>query len=632
MSQIFQGNSGTAYELTEKIDEGGFAFVHKARRLSDGKTVAVKLLKTDYSLNEIVKKKFWEEGKTLLALDHEHILKVHDLGSNPQGLHFLVSDLMDDNLESYIHGRKELDSSRAQQIVIALAEALDYAHSRGIIHRDVHPRNILLGLEDRVVLSDFGMAGTANFTGGKGKELISGLADEKNALSVQAGKKDTFTDLHMGVLQYIAPEIWSNHSLGRASEKSDQYSLGKIAYELFLRSGDRRFSTVCKKAMQVLPEDRYKSMKEFIVELKSIRDYLGELRNYRGRSLVSGDIVRLCETAEKACRENPENRPMFNEVLIAIEKEQLIAYQSQYQKTVAEFSAELARNFGEVPVSLLDKAVAGIKEIKTAATLLEIIESLAGSENSNRKKLIREARGFLKKINGKRDYNVLREQSRNRGIAAIALGTMVALGSVAGMTYRASEGKSAREQIEHFSAKTKSLESELEQAQKELELNKSGYEETLAGSRYHQLLQAVEDKDKLRTILNEFYEQSGGRITLSAPFPNGKHSKQEYSQMRVDSLAANLLGMMAGSYRSEKEYPGLEKRFAERLVEIYPSLPEKVSTCTRYFQIDSKSIQQSVNIGIQELEQIKESEKQKVRLYAHYILLNSDCSIEEGKK
>lgn len=201
------GSSLGSYQIVEKIGAGGMGSVYKAYQPSLGRYVAIKVLPPQTAGDPSFAERFAQEARAIGKLRHPNIVAAFDF--TQQGdIAFLVSDYIDGGtLADQLGGPLPLDYTLG--IVGPLAGALDYAHSRGIVHRDVKPQNVLLGRDGTPVLTDFGLAKIV----GPG----SGMT--------QAGSL-------MGTADYMAPELAGGAEA--AGPPADQYALGIIAYQMLV--------------------------------------------------------------------------------------------------------------------------------------------------------------------------------------------------------------------------------------------------------------------------------------------------------------------------------------------------------------------------------------------------------------
>jgi serine/threonine-protein kinase len=194
------------YEIEATLGQGGMGAVYRARDLVLDNTVAIKVMLPGGALDPQLVERFRQEARTIAGLRHPNIVTVHDLRQHG-GLHFFILD--------YIPGRS-LDAiiARSGRLPIAVvrlwltqvASALDLAHRRGIVHRDIKPGNILIDTDGNAILTDFGIA----------KLQVS-------------PKWKTATGGFLGTPHYASPEQWKGLAITAAS---DQYSLGIVAYAM----------------------------------------------------------------------------------------------------------------------------------------------------------------------------------------------------------------------------------------------------------------------------------------------------------------------------------------------------------------------------------------------------------------
>ena len=257
------------YELTEVISKGGMATVWRARDQVLARTVAVKVLHEHLAKDEAFLTRFRREAIAAAGLTHPHIVSIYDTGEMEAAdstCHYIVMEHCGGGtLGSMLKGSGPFSSERTAAVGSTICEALEYAHSRGIIHRDVKPANVLVGDDGLLKVGDFGIA-----------KAVS----EKSDL--------TTTGKIMGTVAYISPEYASDQEL---DARSDVYSLGVVLYELavgkppFLedtsvatamrhvndpppaprsrRAGIARpLETVILKALEKDPDDRFASAAE----------------------------------------------------------------------------------------------------------------------------------------------------------------------------------------------------------------------------------------------------------------------------------------------------------------------------------------------------------------------------------
>ncbi|PCJ61258.1 MAG: hypothetical protein COA79_06670 [Planctomycetota bacterium] len=257
------------YELIKILGEGGMGVVYKAKQTTIDREIAIKMIKDKYSSSESIRNKFLVEAAVTGDLDHPNIVPIHELGTDNVG-HLFFSMKMVKGTEW-----KEVISAKSRsenlEILMRVADAVAYAHSRGVIHRDLKPENIMLGDFGEVLVMDWGLAASVT----------------------SEGKADSVKDVGLGgTPPYMAPEMASGNL--ESSYRSDVYLLGAILYEIL--SGKKphmgknikeclsnaaqniiqpieekgELVKVSFKAMSTDPENRFATVKEF---QDSIREY-----------------------------------------------------------------------------------------------------------------------------------------------------------------------------------------------------------------------------------------------------------------------------------------------------------------------------------------------------------------------
>lgn len=196
---------GHSYRVEREVGEGGMATVFKAEDLKHGRQVAIKVLSPD--LADSIGRRFPHEIRLTAALQHPHILALHDSGEADGLLYYVMPYVEGETLRQRLERERQLPIEDAVGLTTELAEALDYAHARGVVHRDVKPENVLLS-GGHAQLADFGIA---------------------RALSAAGGSRLTTSGGVVGTPFYMSPEQATNDTLdGRA----DQYSLACMVYEM----------------------------------------------------------------------------------------------------------------------------------------------------------------------------------------------------------------------------------------------------------------------------------------------------------------------------------------------------------------------------------------------------------------
>lgn len=272
------------YLLLEELSRGGMGVVFKARQRSLDRIVAVKLILSGHFASPEAIQRFRMEASAAAALRHPNIVAIHEVGVH-QSEHFLAMDFIDGpNLAEWAaqNGPRGGEPRRCAQIVKVVAEAMHYAHERGILHRDLKPSNILLDSSFQPHVTDFGIAKRMSIQDTE-------IKDQTPPLSL------TMTGQVIGSPNYMPPEqaVGIRHQIGR---HSDVYSLGALLYHILVGrapfSGDTigeilkkvaesepaplrvlrpdiplDLETICLKCLAKDPRERYPTAEELALEL-----------------------------------------------------------------------------------------------------------------------------------------------------------------------------------------------------------------------------------------------------------------------------------------------------------------------------------------------------------------------------
>ena len=193
------------YEIQELIGVGGMAIVYRAYDIVDNKTVAIKILKDEFLGNKEFIRRFKNESKAISVLSHPNIVKVYDVSFGTK-IQYIVMEYIDGiTLKEFISQKKSVDWKDAIYFVIQILSALNHAHSKGVIHRDIKPQNIMLLEDGTIKVTDFGIA------------------------RFSRNETQTMTDRAIGSVHYISPEQAKGSVI---DEKADIYSVGVMMYEM----------------------------------------------------------------------------------------------------------------------------------------------------------------------------------------------------------------------------------------------------------------------------------------------------------------------------------------------------------------------------------------------------------------
>ena len=192
------------YEILEVIGTGGMAVVYKARCHRLNRLVAIKILKDDYLQDEEFRRRFHSESQTVATLSHPNIVSVYDVSTSIMADYIVMELIEGITLKQYMEKKGVLNWKETLHFAMQIAKALEHAHSRGIVHRDIKPHNVMVLKNGSVKVTDFGIA-----------RMMS--------------KGNTLTKEALGSVHYISPEQAKG---GRVDSRSDIYSLGVVMYEM----------------------------------------------------------------------------------------------------------------------------------------------------------------------------------------------------------------------------------------------------------------------------------------------------------------------------------------------------------------------------------------------------------------
>lgn len=280
------------YQIKQLLGKGGMGAVYQAYQPSLDRDVAVKVLIGEFVEDPQFVQRFTQEAKIIAALEHPNIITVHDYGVENDISYVVMRLLTGGTLEMRLLQKGKFSPKEALRLLTPLADALDYAHQRGILHRDIKPSNIMFDEQNRPYLVDFGLAK---------------LTNQNFSL--------TNTGFMLGTPNYMSPEQWKGETLTPAT---DQYAFAAITYEILTGKmpfaadsthalmhkhlmeepphtvGDTKLPTavyvVLLQGMAKNPKDRYPSVKAF---MKALAHALGEATSHKPNTSAQKNRSRL---------------------------------------------------------------------------------------------------------------------------------------------------------------------------------------------------------------------------------------------------------------------------------------------------------------------------------------------------
>ena len=249
----------SGYRLLRILGHGGMSTVYLGHQLSLGREVAIKLMRQEALTDEIGRRRFENEARTIARLDHPHIVHIYEVGRTKEGQPYHVMPVLP---RGHL-GKRNLtgDESRVREILEALLSALAFAHSRGVIHRDVKAENVLFDEAERPMLVDFGIA------------LRRGY-----------GSRVTTAGVAVGSTAYMAPEQARGEEVDL---RADLYSLGVLAWEMLVGQ------------LPYMAEDGLSmALKHVQDPIPRLPPHLGQWQRFFDRALAKSSIERFTDAPD----------------------------------------------------------------------------------------------------------------------------------------------------------------------------------------------------------------------------------------------------------------------------------------------------------------------------------------------
>lgn len=322
------------YEIQEIVGVGGMSVVYKAYDNVDDRVVAVKILKDEFLTNDDFVRRFKNESKAIALLSHPNIVKVYDV-SFGEKLQYIVMEYVDGiTLKEYIQKQGAITWNDALFFTTQILKALQHAHDKGIVHRDIKPQNIILLPNGNIKVADFGIA------------------------RFSRSETRTLTDTAIGSVHYISPEQAKGEF---TDEKADIYSVGVVLYEMLagkvpfeaesavsvalmqLQNNAKRLTEInpdiplgleqiCIHAMQKDPKDRYQSATEMLLDVEEVINNPKTVFDYS--CFVDKSPTKYISNTDKITAETPVINEEPIEKTVDSDEDEVEYYDPDHKKKV----------------------------------------------------------------------------------------------------------------------------------------------------------------------------------------------------------------------------------------------------------------------------------------------------------
>lgn len=322
------------YEIQEIVGVGGMSVVYKAYDNVDDRVVAVKILKDEFLTNDDFVRRFKNESKAIALLSHPNIVKVYDV-SFGEKLQYIVMEYVDGiTLKEYIQKQGAITWNDALFFTTQILKALQHAHDKGIVHRDIKPQNIILLPNGNIKVADFGIA------------------------RFSRSETRTLTDTAIGSVHYISPEQAKGEF---TDEKADIYSVGVVLYETLagkvpfeaesavsvalmqLQNNAKRLTEInpdiplgleqiCIHAMEKDPKDRYQSATEMLLDVEEVINNPKTVFDYS--CFVDKSPTKYISNTDKITAETPVINEKPIEKAVDSDEDEVEYYDPDHKKKV----------------------------------------------------------------------------------------------------------------------------------------------------------------------------------------------------------------------------------------------------------------------------------------------------------
>ena len=322
------------YEIQEIVGVGGMSVVYKAYDNVDDRVVAVKILKDEFLTNDDFVRRFKNESKAIALLSHPNIVKVYDV-SFGEKLQYIVMEYVDGiTLKEYIQKQGAITWNDALFFTTQILKALQHAHDKGVVHRDIKPQNIILLPNGNIKVADFGIA------------------------RFSRSETRTLTDTAIGSVHYISPEQAKGEF---TDEKADIYSVGVVLYEMLagkvpfeaesavsvalmqLQNNAKRLTEInpdiplgleqiCIHAMQKDPKDRYQSATEMLLDVEEVINNPKTVFDYS--CFVDKSPTKYISNTDKITAETPVINEKPIEKAVDSDEDEVEYYDPDHKKKV----------------------------------------------------------------------------------------------------------------------------------------------------------------------------------------------------------------------------------------------------------------------------------------------------------